>query len=107
MFVIEAFVPDPTRFVQGQALRTLQVEADRLMIEASEHDGLGQNIATQVVTITESGTRMYPISLRYAWPSELDLMAQLAGMRLRERWSGWNRQPFGARNGQHVSIYER
>lgn len=106
LFVIEAFVPDPARFVQGQTLRTAQVETDSVTMEATQHDRLGQKLATQVVTITERGIRMVPIHLRYAWPSELDLMAQLAGMRLRERWSGWSRQPFTAASGQHVSVYE-
>jgi hypothetical protein len=49
---------------------------------------------------------MYPIELRYAWPSELDLMARLAGLRLRERWNGWRRQPFTAFSGMHVSVYQ-
>src|SRR5438445_494843 len=44
---------------------------------------------------------------RYAWPAELDLMAQLAGMRLRERWSGWKREPFASDSRQHVSIWEK
>jgi hypothetical protein len=50
---------------------------------------------------------MYPVRLRYAWPSELDLMARLAGLRLRERWGGWVREPFTASSVKHVSIYER
>ena len=44
--------------------------------------------------------------VRYAWPSELDLMARLAGLRLRERWGGWRREPFDAASGLHVSVYE-
>jgi SAM-dependent methyltransferase len=106
LFVIEAFVPDPARFVQGQTLRTAQVETDSVMIEATQHDRNGQRLSTQMVTITEHGISMVPIHLRYAWPSELDLMAKLAGMKLRERWSGWSRQPFTAASGQHVSVYE-
>jgi hypothetical protein len=46
------------------------------------------------------------VQLRYAWPSELDLMAQLAGMRLRERWASWKREPFTAQSPAHVSVYE-
>ena len=45
-------------------------------------------------------------ALRYAWPSELDLMARLAGLRLRDRWGGWRREPFDADSGLHVSVYE-
>jgi hypothetical protein len=51
--------------------------------------------------------RLYPVQIRYAWPGEIDLMAQLAGMRLRERWSSWQRTPFDADSGKHISIYER
>jgi hypothetical protein len=47
------------------------------------------------------------VVLRYAWPSELDLMARLAGLRLRERWGGWNREPFDDDSAKHVSVYEK
>ena len=50
---------------------------------------------------------MYPIQIRYAWPSELDLMARLAGLRLRHRWGDWRRGPFTAGSGSHISVYER
>jgi hypothetical protein len=53
------------------------------------------------------GFRLIPGVLRYAWPPELDLMARLAGLRLRERWGGWRRQPFTAASTMHVSVYER
>jgi hypothetical protein len=53
-----------------------------------------------------SGVKLYPIQIRYAWPAELDLMARLAEMRLRERWSDWQRSPFLAESTEHISIYE-
>jgi hypothetical protein len=52
------------------------------------------------------GIRLHPGAIRYAWPSELDLMARLAGLRLRERWGGWRREPFDADSRLHVSVYE-
>jgi hypothetical protein len=52
------------------------------------------------------GIRMFPVEIRYIWPSELDLMAELAGLRLRERWGGWNREALAV-PGWHVSVYER
>ncbi len=55
-----------------------------------------------VLVLTEGGVRLYPGALRYAWPSELDLMGRLAGLRLRERWGGWRREPFGPDSGLHV-----
>jgi hypothetical protein len=50
---------------------------------------------------------VYPIVCRYAWPSELDLMARIAGLRLRERWASWQREPFGAASRNCISVYER
>jgi hypothetical protein len=55
--------------------------------------------------ITESGIRLYPVELRYCWPSELDLMARLAGLRLENRWGGWLREPFTAASKRQVSVY--
>ena len=57
--------------------------------------------------ITEQGIRLFPVRLRYAWPAELDLMAQLAGLELKQRWGNWDKAPFTAESGKHVSIYER
>jgi hypothetical protein len=57
--------------------------------------------------LSPTGVRLVPVVLRYAWPSELDLMARLAGLRLRERWGGWNREPFDDDSAKHVSVYEK
>jgi hypothetical protein len=59
------------------------------------------------VSLTSEGVRLYPIVTRYAWPSELDLMARIAGLRLHDRWAGWNREPFTAASGRHISVYGR
>ncbi len=53
------------------------------------------------------GVRLYPIVCRYRWPAELDLMARIAGLRLSERWGGWNREPFTSDSRLHVSVYAR
>ena len=82
-FVIEAFVPDITRFVRGQEAHVNHVEADSVTMSFSRHDAATQRVSTQVVGIDESGIHLYPIQIRYAWPAELDLMAQLAGLTLR------------------------
>jgi hypothetical protein len=71
------------------------------------HDPVTQRVVSQKVVITDGNVRLYPVQIRYAWPSELDLMAQLAGFRLRERWSNWQRQPFTAESGKHISVYEK
>jgi SAM-dependent methyltransferase len=106
-FVIEAFVPDVSRFTQGQRVGVTHVGGDVVHLECSVHDPVAQQVHSHQIVITDGGAKLYPVDIRYAWPSELDLMARLAGLRLRERWGGWSREPFGAASGAHVSVYER
>lgn len=106
VFLIDAFVPDVARFARGAYTQASQVETDHVMLDVSRHDPLGQRIVSSHVWITDGGVRLYPVHLRYAWPSELDLMARLAGLRLRDRWGGWRGEPFTADSARHVSVYE-
>lgn len=71
------------------------------------HDAAQQRITAQVVTLDGDGTHLRPVAVRYSWPSELDLMASQAGLRLAERYSGWDRRPFDSASGGHVSVYQR
>ena len=105
-FLLDVFVPDLTRFVRGQNVSAVRVELDGVMLDATRVDPVAQRVDTQHVVIAEEGIRLYPVRLRYAWPSELDLMARLAGLRLRERHGGWYGEPFTAASTRHVSIYE-
>ena len=82
------------------------METDRVSIDLSRHDAVAQIVASSHVHISGQGVRLYPVKLRYAWPSELDLMAKLAGMRLRTRWGDWKGGPFTASSTNHVSVYE-
>jgi len=106
-FVLSAFVPDPSRFDRGQRVDATLVETDRVLLEAARHDPVAQTVTATHIVLAEGGTRIYPVKLRYAWPSELDVMARLAGLRLRDRFGGWEREPFTAESGGHVSVYER
>jgi Methylase involved in ubiquinone/menaquinone biosynthesis len=106
LFLIEAFVPNLTRFTGGQVVQATEVGADEVKLEFSRHDPVAQHTISQQVVITAGGIKLYPIEVRYAWPSELDLMARLAGMRLRDRWSSWQRTPFTAASTSHISVYE-
>ena len=106
-FVVEAFVPDLTRFHHDQALLVTAVEVGGVRIDASRHDRLAQRISAQHVIVGERGVRLVPVELRYAWPAELDLMARVAGLRHAGRWGGWAMQPFTAASGVHVSVYEK
>jgi hypothetical protein len=106
-FVIECFVPDLARSDRGQRVQTRAVTEDSAIIELSRHDPAQQRITTQIVTLDDQGMHLRPVPLRYAWPSELDLMAQQAGLRLQARYSDWDRRPFDASSGSHVSVYQR
>jgi SAM-dependent methyltransferase len=104
-FVIEAFVPDLGRFDRGQRVHAVNVEMESVRIDVARHDPVAQQVVAQHLVFTEAGTRFYPVRLRYCWPSELDLMARLAGLGLESRWSGWLKQPFGPDSGKHISVY--
>ena len=106
-FVIEAFVPDLNRFTGGQVNWATKVTEDVVQLDVGQHDAATQRVISQKVVLTDGSVRLYPVQIRYAWPSELDLMAQLAGLRLRERWSNWQRAPFGSDCGNHISVYVR
>lgn len=105
-FVIEAFIPDLSRFDRGQRTSTLLLDDDRAIIDAATIDYANQIVRSQHMLISDDGIRRYPVVLRFAYPSELDLMARLAGMRLRERFGGWDRSPFNSSSAAHVSVYE-
>lgn len=105
VFVIEAFVPDLPRFQGRQAIRAVQVDVNEVRLDVSQHDPVSQQVTSQHLTLNEQGVRLYPVQLRYVWPSEFDLMAQLAGMRLKHRWGSWEKATFSAESGKHISVY--
>jgi SAM-dependent methyltransferase len=108
VFVMQAFVPDVTRFdTHNQRVATESVGIDEVTLETSSHDPFAQRTDSAYITIRDSSIRMYPVRIRYAYVSELDLMARLATLRLRERWADWNRQPYPSRGWTHVSVWEQ
>jgi SAM-dependent methyltransferase len=107
VFVIEAFVPDPSRFDRRQRVAAVDVDTDAVELEVSVHDPVRQKIVSQHVLVSDHGVRLYPVHVRYSWPSELDLMARLAGLRLQARFGGWGGEPFTVASHSHVSVYER
>jgi hypothetical protein len=106
-FSLEGFVPDVARFDRGQRVHVMNLDVDRVRLDVSLHRRVEQRVDAQHVVITGAGVRLVPVALRYAWPSELDLMARLAGLCLRHRWGGWNREPFDDDSQKHVSVYEK
>jgi SAM-dependent methyltransferase len=109
VFVVEAF--NPARYYrlnQNQYVNAESIGVAELTLDVARHDPVEQHlIETHVRLSREHGVRLFPIVCRYAWPSELDLMARIAGLRLRERWSDWERQPFGPQSEAHISVYGR
>lgn len=103
VFVVEAFVPEAA----FAPLRVTAVESDRAGLKISRHDPVAQRLKSQHVVLRDGEVRLYPVEVRYAWPAELDLMAELAGLHLRHRWGGWRREPFGPESARHVSVYGR
>jgi SAM-dependent methyltransferase len=104
-FVIEAFVPDPTRFERGQHLEVRHVGIDSAVVSVSRHDAPTQRVDSLLVRLAEGGVRTWPVHIRYSYPGELDQMADHAGLRLEERWGGWEREPFTDDSVKHVSVY--
>jgi SAM-dependent methyltransferase len=108
VFLIEAFVPDLARFDRNQRTATDEMTTDSLIVESSIHDPTNQRVDSHQVLLTDGEPpRLFPVSLRYAWPSELDLMARLAGLRLRHRWGDWDRRSFDGSSTKHISVWGR
>jgi SAM-dependent methyltransferase len=107
VFLLEVFVPDMTRFDRGQNVSATKVTSEYVSLDVAEHDPIQQRVNSHHLFITGEGIKLYPVQIRYAWPSELDLMAELAGLKLKWRWSGWQRESFTARSEKHISVYER
>lgn len=107
VFVLENFVPDLTRFDRGQRTETISVGVNQVRIDAAIHDVVSQRCYIQHIRIEENAVRMYPVQLRYAWPCEMDLMARLAGLELRNRYGGWQNEPFSSTSLKHLSVYGR
>lgn len=105
-FVIECFVPDLARFDRHQRVQAMSVRVESAGLEISRHDPVSQQIDSQFVVVKPDGNELYPVHIRYAFPSEIDLMARLAGLRLRSRHAGWDSEPFTSESHAHVSVYE-
>jgi SAM-dependent methyltransferase len=106
LFVVELMSPFAGALQNG-GCRTVQVDEQQVMLFLTVVDPVDQQMQGSGVCIRDRELPLvWTTASRYVWPSELDLMARIAGMRLRDRWAGWNRQPFTAQNHTHVSVYE-
>ena len=104
-FVVEVMVPALQRLPPGETVRAFTVSATRLGFD--EYDVASQGLISHHYSVVDGKLDVVSMTFRYVWPSELDLMARLAGMTLRERWSGWKREPFTSDSTSHVSVWEK
>jgi SAM-dependent methyltransferase len=106
VFVLECRVPAAPSRPGHQFVDAERVAADRVTLDVCRYDPVTQVLDENHVTITADGITLGPISVRLAHPPEFDLMARIAGLRLRHRWGGWHGEPFTADSWRHVSVYE-
>jgi SAM-dependent methyltransferase len=104
-FVIETGVPELRWLPPGETIRAFQLDPDHWGID--EYHVAEQRLTSHHVEYVDGRAERVSIPFRYAWPAELDLMARLAGMRLRDRWSDWDRAPFTSDSRKHVSVWEK
>lgn len=104
-FLIEVLVPELRRLPYGQSIVPYQVSPTGWAYDV--YDVATQNTTSNYVKVVNGVGSYRSIPFRYVWPSELDLMAQLAGLRLRDRWGGWNRKPFTHESRQQVSVWAK
>jgi SAM-dependent methyltransferase len=104
-FVIEVMVPALQRLPPGETVRAFTVTPTHLGFD--EYDVASQGLISHHYAVVDGKLEVVSMPFRYVWPSELDLMARLAGMTLRERWSGWKREPFTGDSTTHVSVWEK
>jgi SAM-dependent methyltransferase len=104
-FVIETGVPNLQNLPVGQTIIPFRAEPAGISFDV--YDVVTQRFSSQHYEFSAAGVKASPVEFRYAWPAELDLMARIAGLTLRDRWAGWQREPFTTLSRGHVSIYEK
>jgi SAM-dependent methyltransferase len=104
-FVIENGVPALQSLPPGQTVIPFRADPEGFSFDV--YDVVTQRFSSQHFYIVDGKVEAFPVEFRYAWPAELDLMARLAGMRLQNRWAGWQREPFTNLSRAHVSVYEK
>jgi SAM-dependent methyltransferase len=104
-FVIELGVPGLRQLPPGETMRVFDASPTHWGVD--EYDVANQGLVSHHFNLVDGRFELHSLPFRYTWPAELDLMAELAGMRLRERWSGWKEEPFTSESPKHVSVWEK
>ena len=102
-FVIEVGLPELQRLPPGETMRVFHASETHWGVD--EYDVATQGLTSHHFELVDGRFERNSVPFRYVWPSELDLMAQLAGLSLRERWGGWKREPFTSESRKHVSVW--
>lgn len=106
-FVVEAFIPELVRYDSSQTARTSSMVQGQLQIDLVTVDLVQQQITSQHIRLGGSKkVENFTVKMRFAFPAELDLMARLTGLRLRERWGDWDGSACTGKSGKYISIYE-
>lgn len=106
VFVVEALTPAALGLVDHQYVHAEAIEVNSVWLDVAKYNPVTQMLDESHVSLSSHGVRLWPVVQRLIWPSEMDLMARIAGLRLKERWDGWERQPYTA-TGNVVSVYGR
>lgn len=104
-FVVEVMLPELQRLPPGEKFRPFTVSPARLGFD--EYDVVNQGLVSHHYNFVAGRVELMSVPFRYVWPSELDLMARLAGLHLVHRWGGWQKEPFDSASAKHVSVYEK
>ena len=104
-FLIEVGVPQLRRLPPGETFHVFAASETHWGFD--EYDVANQGLVSHHFTLRDGQIAQRSIPFRYVWPAELDLMARLAGLRLRERWADWDRSPFTADSAKHVSVWQK
>jgi SAM-dependent methyltransferase len=104
-FVVEVNLPALQRLPPGETIRAFELGPTKVGFD--EYDVATQRLVSHHYSLVDGELDLHSVPFRYVWPAELDLMARLAGMRLRERWGGWTREPFTSESAKHVSVWEK
>ena len=107
VFVLECRMPMVPARPGHQFVEADHIAVGRVVLEAGRYDPVTQVLDQTYIHLSPDGIELRPLSLRLAFPPEFDLMARLAGLRLRDRWGGWTGEPFTSASWRHISIYRR
>jgi SAM-dependent methyltransferase len=104
-FLIEVGIPELRRLPPGETFHVFDVSETHWGFD--EYDVVRQGLVSHHFSVVDGRIERLSVPFRYVWPAELDLMAELAGMKLRDRWAGWRREPFTSESRKHVSVWEK